>query len=99
MQLWEDQAIVHALKHALKIYDYLEYDEAGSKHINALKVRVKPDHLSAKRYFSVAGNICKALEKETGRRFLFPVFSLTAPKIGLQSGPGSTCANNNFIKM
>ena len=72
MQLWENQTIVHALKHALKNYDYLEYDEAGSKHINALKVRVKPDHLSAKRDFSVAGNICKTLEKETGRRFFVP---------------------------
>ena len=51
MQLWEDQTIIHVLKNALKSYDYLEYDEAGSKHINALKVRVKPDHLSAKRDF------------------------------------------------
>ena len=72
MQLWEDQRIVHALKHALKSYDYLEYDEAGSKHINALKVRVKPDHLSAKRDISVAGGICRVLEKETGRRFFVP---------------------------
>ncbi len=72
MQLWEDQAIVHALKHALQNYDYLEYDEAASKHINALKVKVKADHLNAKRDFSVAGNICKILEKETGRRFFVP---------------------------
>ena len=72
MQLWEDQAIVHALKHALQNYDYLEYDEAASKHINALKVKVKADHLNAKRDFSVAGNICKILEKETGRRFFCP---------------------------
>ena len=72
MQLWEDQTIVHVLKHALESYDYLEYDEAGSKHINALKVRVKPDHLSAKRDISVAGRICSVLEKETGRRFFVP---------------------------
>ena len=70
MQLWEDQTIVHALKHALKNYDYLEYDEAGSKHINALKVKVT--RLDAKRDISVAGNICRVLEKETGRRFFVP---------------------------
>ena len=72
MQLWEDQAVVHALEHALKSYDYLEYDEAGSKHINALKVRVKADHLNADRDISVAGKVCRALEKETGRRFFVP---------------------------
>ena len=72
MQLWENQTNVHALKHALKSYDYLEYDEAGSKHINALKVKVKPGHLNAERDISVAGSICKSLEKETGRRFFVP---------------------------
>ena len=72
MQLWKDQTIVHALKHALKGYDYLEYDEAGSKHINALKVRVKEDHLNADRDISVAGSICSALQRETGRRFFVP---------------------------
>lgn len=72
MQLWEDQTIVHALKHALKSYDYLEYDEEASKRINGLKVKVKRDQLSAKRDISVAGRICRVLEKETGRRFFVP---------------------------
>lgn len=72
MQLWENQTIVHALKHALENYEYLEYDEAGSKHINALKVRVKAEHLNTDRDFSVAGKISRALEKETGRRFFVP---------------------------
>ena len=99
MQLWEDQAVVHALEHALKSYDYLEYDEAGSKHINALKVRVKADHLNADRDISVAGKVCRALEKETGRRFLSRVLSLTVHKIGLKRGPISMCANYPSIKI
>lgn len=70
MQLWEDQKVVHALKHILKDYDYLEYDEAASKRINALKVKVT--RLDADRDISAAGDICSALQKETGRRFFVP---------------------------
>ena len=72
MQLWEDQAVVHALEHILEGYDYLEYDEEASKRIKALKVKVKETCLDAKRDISVAGNICSALQRETGRRFFVP---------------------------
>lgn len=72
MQLWEDQKVVHALEHILEGYDYLEYDEEASKRINALKVKVKKAHLNTKRDISVAGNICSALQRETGRRFFVP---------------------------
>ena len=70
MQLWEDKKIVQALKHILEGYDYLEYDEAASKRINALKVKVT--RLEAKRDISVASDICKSLNKKTGRRFFVP---------------------------
>jgi hypothetical protein len=70
MQLWENQTIVDALKHILKDYDYLEYDETASKRVNALHVKVT--RLNAKRNISVAGKICKVLEKATGRRFFVP---------------------------
>ena len=72
MQLWKDQKVVQALEHILEGYDYLEYDEETSKRINALKVKVKKDHLNTKRDISVAGNICSALQRETGRRFFVP---------------------------
>ncbi len=72
MQLWEYQKVVHALEHILEGYDYLEYDEEASKRINALKVKVKEAHLNTKRDISVAGNICSALQRETGRRFFVP---------------------------
>lgn len=72
MQLWEDKKIVDALIHILENHEYLEYDESSSKRINALKVKVKEDHLDTDRDISVAGDICKALQKETGRRFFVP---------------------------
>lgn len=72
MQLWQDQKVVHALECILEGYDYLEYDEGASKRINALKVRVKKARLNTKRDISVAGNICSALQRETGRRFFVP---------------------------
>ena len=70
MQLWKDQTVVEALNKILEDYDYLEYDEAASKRINALKVKVTRSDV--KRDISVAGRICRALEKETGRRFFVP---------------------------
>lgn len=72
MQLWEDQKVVHTLKHALESYDYLEYDEEASKRINGLKVKVKGTHLNADRDIAVAGTICGTLQRETGRRFFVP---------------------------
>lgn len=62
--------IVDALKQILEDYDYLEYDEATSKRINALRVKVT--RLNADRDFSVTGHICRALEQVTGKRFFVP---------------------------
>ena len=71
MQLWEDKEIVNALNQILKDYDYLEYDEAFSKHGNALEVNVTC--FDIERDFSVGNKIgdeiCRRLGKATGRCF------------------------------
>ena len=77
MQLWEDQEIVDVLKHILKDYDYLEYDEAVSRHINGLQVKVT--RLDADRDISVASNICQALGQATERYFRPPTFNTLHP--------------------
>ena len=74
MKLWKDESIVSALKCILERYDYLEYDESGSEisGSDVLKVRVKESHISTERDISVAGRICRALKKKTGKSFFAP---------------------------
>lgn len=62
--------VVGALQQILEDYDYLEYDEAASKHSKGLRVIVTD--LKADRDFSVTNRICRALEQATGRRFFVP---------------------------
>lgn len=74
MQLWQDQTIVDALQDILANYPYLEYDKTGSASSlsDVLKVKVKASCLTTERDISVAGSICRALERETGKKFFAP---------------------------
>lgn len=93
MKLSEDQEVVEALKFILEDYNYLEYDEVGSRNENYLKVKVT--HRDAERDRSVVLRIIRALEKATNRRFrdtptLYPhhkgwMFFTIRPPINLQS--------------
>lgn len=71
MRLSENQEIVRDLKMILEDYDYLEYDEARpnrDKKFEGLSIRVTSD---AERDIQVIANICKKLEKTTGRTYFF----------------------------
>ena len=73
MELWEDRKVVNALNHILKDYNYLKYDEASSKRISGLHIKVTL--LEADRDILVALKICKTLGEITGKRLSTPTFN------------------------
>lgn len=71
MRLSENQEIVRDLKLILADYDYLEYDEAHpnrDKRFEGLSIRVTTN---AERDIQVIVDICRKLEKTTGRTYFF----------------------------
>ena len=71
MRLSENQKIVEDLKHILKDYDYLEYDEARPNRdarFEGLSITVTSD---VDRDIQVITDICHRLEAVTRRKYFF----------------------------